>query len=60
MFEKAKQSFIRIQKRLNEVNRDAPEATGIMYDFCVGKHEAELTALRSQMKVNASHLDTER
>jgi hypothetical protein len=29
-----------------------------MYDFFLGKHEAEITVLRSQMKVNASNLDT--
>jgi hypothetical protein len=29
-----------------------------MYDFCVGKHEAEITVMQSQMKVNASNLDT--
>jgi hypothetical protein len=46
-------------KRLNEVNRDAPESTEGMYEFGVGKHVAELTMLRSQIKENASHLDTE-
>jgi hypothetical protein len=46
-------------KRLNEVNQDAPEATKRMYDFGIGKHVAELTVLRSHMKDNASHSDTE-
>jgi hypothetical protein len=45
-------------ERLNEVNRYLPKTSGLMYDFCVGKNEAEITVLRSQMKVNASNLDT--
>jgi hypothetical protein len=51
--------FLEDIKRLNEVNRDAPEATKRIYDFVVGKHVGELTVLWSHMKVNESHLDTE-
>jgi hypothetical protein len=52
------QHLLENNKRLNEVNRDLPKTAGLMYDFCVGKHEAEITVMRSQMKVNASNLDT--
>jgi hypothetical protein len=45
-------------QRLNEVNRDLPKASGMMHNFLVGKHEAEITVMQSQMKVNSSHLDT--
>jgi hypothetical protein len=45
-------------QRLNEVNRDLPQASGMMYECCVGKHEADITVMRSHMKVNASNLDT--
>jgi hypothetical protein len=51
------QHLLENNERLNEVNRDLPKTSGLMYDFCVGKHEAEITVLRSQMKVNASNLD---
>jgi Tfp pilus assembly protein PilO len=28
---------------LNEVNHDLPKSSGLMFDFCVGKHGAEIT-----------------
>jgi hypothetical protein len=52
------QHLLENNERLNEVNHDFPKTSGLLYDFCVGKHEAEITVLRSQMKVNASNLDT--
>jgi hypothetical protein len=50
------QNLLENNERLSEVNRDLPKTSGLMYDFCVGKHEAEITVIRSQMKVNASQL----
>jgi hypothetical protein len=52
------QHLLENNERLNEVNRDLPKTSGLMYDFCVGKHEAEISVIRSQMKFNASNLDT--
>jgi hypothetical protein len=52
------QHLLENNERLSEVNRDLPKTSGLMYDFCVGKHDAEITVLRSQMKDNASILDT--
>jgi hypothetical protein len=50
------QHLLENKERLNEVNRDLPKTSGLMYEFCVGKHEAEITVMRSQMKVNTSNL----
>jgi hypothetical protein len=52
------QHLLENNERLNEVNRDLPKTSGLVYDFCVGKHEAEIIVILSQMKVNASNLDT--
>jgi hypothetical protein len=52
------QHLLENNERLNEVNRNLPKTSGLMYDFCVGKHEADIIVLRSQMKVNSSNLDT--
>jgi hypothetical protein len=53
-----KQHLLENNERLNEVNRDLPKTSGLMYDLFVGKHEAKITVMRSQMQVNASNLDT--
>jgi hypothetical protein len=52
------QHLLENKERLNKVNRDLPKTSGLMYDFCVGKHEVEITVMRSHMKVIASNLDT--
>jgi hypothetical protein len=52
------QHLLENNERLNEVNHDLPKTSGLVYDLCVGKHEAEITVIRSHMKVNASNLDT--
>jgi chromosome segregation ATPase len=52
------QHLLENNERLNEVNRDLPKTSGLMYDFCVGKHEAQITVMWSHMKANASNLDT--
>jgi hypothetical protein len=51
------QHLLENSQRLNKVNRNLPKTSGLMYDFWVGKHEAEITVMRSQMKVDASNLD---
>jgi hypothetical protein len=34
------ENLLENNERLNEVNRNLPRTSGLMYDFCVGKHEA--------------------
>jgi hypothetical protein len=41
------QHLLENNERLNKVNRDLPKTSRLMYDFCVGKHEAEITVFRS-------------